>query len=266
MPIPLPIPQGAVAWNGNYQSFKTTLRDKPPEGDRVIPVSIGWGNTNDGGPNNAVQINCRLQRAQNPITQISALFVDNLLNGTDVQIVFPDTQFKLDIPNYSSGLYPVITNDLSFYVASPVASSNDATYLQVMNFYPPPETIAKFEFSSVATQSGLAIPLAPGTVSATMITGNGVLTAAKVSVANVTATALSAVNVWLSHNPPAGSQNILFDSFSVLSGTTLTHLDLFQLPSGMNFRFTGNLVLNAQLVSGTLTSGIVVANVFYRGL
>src|SRR5208283_5741700 len=40
------------------------------------------------------------------------LYVDNTGNWQDIAVYFPDTQYTINVPSYSSGYYPVFSNSL----------------------------------------------------------------------------------------------------------------------------------------------------------
>lgn len=122
----------------------------PPEGDRFIPVEIDWGVTTGIGM--AVQIAIT---AFSPVefSQIVALNVDNGRNGADVDFLFADTGRQLTVPAYCQGLFPVISNAMSFYVVSTGAATGDITVFEICNSLPPPIAIQPSE-----EQSHAAVP------------------------------------------------------------------------------------------------------------
>lgn len=181
-------------YTGNYQSFNAPVMRQPQEGNRTIPISIKW-DVDAIAPDFAVGVDVRSQRNLT-FSQITSLFVDNLSNDADAAFYFPDTQFRLDVPAYSIGVYPVVTNGLQFVAYSPSATDGDSTFVQIMNFYPPPITAVATTFQSPAVVGGTALPVNTTNPSSTAIyTGAGTLRALEVSVDETSASAAVALGL-----------------------------------------------------------------------
>lgn len=122
-----------------YQAPIVPLRglwnSKPPEGDKCALCEVDWLTTTRG---RAVQF---LFSANSPValSQIVAVAVDNRGSGYDVDFVFPDSGFRLTIPAYNQGIYPVFTNALMFYLVAAVGVVvGNSTNFMVFNSMPPP--------------------------------------------------------------------------------------------------------------------------------
>lgn len=136
-------------YRGNYASLPTVMLKPPSEGNRTVPVIVLW--TRDGQPPSyTIHFNARAQQVVS-LSQICALHVDNTQCSATINVVFPDTNFQLQLGPNSEGFYPVVTNSLEFYAYIDVAPGpNDRSVIQVLNFMPPP-----IEFGSGS--SGVAV-------------------------------------------------------------------------------------------------------------
>jgi hypothetical protein len=159
--VPLVIPPFA-----QYQAPLFPLRglwnNPPTEGDFFVNAEIDWL-TNTSGLN-AVQI---ALAGNSPVafSQIVALSVDNGRCGCDVQFVFPDSGFVLQVPAYNQGVYPVLTNALMFYVvALGSIAASDVTVLQVLNSMPPPVAIQPALEQSITGSAQVALSVNASTV------------------------------------------------------------------------------------------------------
>jgi hypothetical protein len=141
---------------------------KPVEGDKFVPAEIDWGVTTGG--TNAVQF---ALSSFSPVefSQIVALYVDNGRNGSDVDFLFPDTGKQLTVPAYCQGLFPVITNSLTFYCVSALAGVGDVTIFEILNSLPPPIAVLPSQEQSQASATGIAMTatgstqvIPPGTI------------------------------------------------------------------------------------------------------
>lgn len=152
--MPLVIPPFA-----QYQAPLFPLRglwnSVPREGDFFVNAEIDWL-TNTSGLN-AVQI-ALAGNSPVAISQIVALSVDNGRCGCDVQFVFPDSGFVLQVPAYNQGVYPVFTNALMFYiVALGEIAASDVTVLQVLNSMPPPVAIQPASEQSIGSTTQVSL-------------------------------------------------------------------------------------------------------------
>lgn len=124
-------------YRGNYASLPVVTLKPPSEGNRTVPVVILW--QRDGvSPSYTIHFNARAQQVVS-LSQIAALHIDNTQCSSTINIVFPDTQFQLQLGPNSEGFYPVVTNSLEFYAYIDLAPTiNDRSVIQVLNFLPPP--------------------------------------------------------------------------------------------------------------------------------
>jgi hypothetical protein len=129
-------PGQPVAFDGNYASLPVAMLRPPIEGNRSIPMNILW--VQDAmAPGYAIEFNAAA-RQTTPISQISALYVDNTNNHSNVVIVFNDTNFELVVAANTAGFFPVVTNGVRFFLWPKLApNAQDATYIEVLNFLPP---------------------------------------------------------------------------------------------------------------------------------
>jgi hypothetical protein len=89
-------------------------------------------------PRYTIHFNARQQQTL-PISQISALHIDNSTCGSSMHVGFADTQFEVVVGANQIGFYPIVTNSLEFWAwidTTPLAQ--DKTTIQVLNFLPPP--------------------------------------------------------------------------------------------------------------------------------
>lgn len=128
-------------------SFPAGMLKPPTEGNRSVPISVLWLRDGDP-PGYTVEFNAESQRVV-PISQISALYIDNSHNSATVNIVFPDTGFSVIIPESAAGYFPVVTNGLRFYMwVSTTPTAQDMTIVQVLNFLPPAVVIQSTPFAT----------------------------------------------------------------------------------------------------------------------
>jgi hypothetical protein len=158
-----------------YQTPLFPLRglwNSPPvEGDRFVSAEINWGVTTKAG--NAVQFDLS---GNSPVafSQIVAFSVDNSQCASDVEFLFPDSGYVLNVPAYNQGVYPVFTNALMFYATAAVANVGDRTVFQVLNSMPPPVAIQPTQLQTVASVAAISLTasgntqLIPATVSGTI--------------------------------------------------------------------------------------------------
>ena len=132
----------------NYQSPLVAVRSivgrDPPEGPMQIPIEIDWttmGAQQGSTTTWATYINLQNLTTQ-AFSQVCGLKVDNSQCGSDVQIIFTDTQEIITIPAYEPlAVFPVFTAATQFYAVALNAIGADATRIQVLNFLPPPVAV-----------------------------------------------------------------------------------------------------------------------------
>lgn len=219
----------------------------PPEGDRFVTAQVLWGVTTGAG--NAVQFDLS---GNSPVafSQIAAFAVDNSHCGSDVQFLFPDSGFTLEVPAYNQGLYPVFTNALMFYASAASGAPGDQTTFQVLNSVPPPIAVQPSEEQSHAVVSGIV--MTNGTTQLIPATINGTVQGYDLDFATPTA---GAAAVLLQD----GKGNVLWARF--LQFTT-TELALSSSLSGLRLRFFNGLSLVIQ--NSTLPAGSSAnCNIYY---
>ena len=177
--MPLIVPP-SLAYQGPLIAAPGVWNKAPPEGDRMIPVEFDWG------ANTVTAYRLELSAGNAvPLSQIAALAVDNSQCGVDVNFLFPDTGFNLRVPAFGNGVFPVITNALSFYAIGTGAAGRDQTVVNICNSNPPPQTIQPSSEQSLAAQVGVSLTAVAST-SLIAATVNGVLEAVNVVAAFTT--------------------------------------------------------------------------------
>ena len=170
----------AKNYGGSKASFPTGLERTPTEGNRFMPIRITWGD--DGGANNCVSINATNDKGYQTVSQICAISIDNSLNGSDVQFIFPDSQQTYTVPAYfPATVFPVITGQTQFFVSCPNAQATDITNFAILNFYPYPSSIPTTTEQNTSTFNDIAVD--PGATDQLIATGtNGTIEAIYVSI------------------------------------------------------------------------------------
>lgn len=215
----------------------------PPEGDRFIACEIDWGSTAPLGQG----VQCALS-GNSPLnfSQIVSIAVDNARCGADVQFVFTDSGFVLQVPSYNQGIYPVFTNALMFYVYANNAAQGDVTTFNVHNSVPPPVQISAKQEVNQASAIGInaavagTTPIVPPPTSGTLTGFNIMLESGVVATAN-----LSLVD---------GTGRVLWSVEVTLQANSNTPVTV----TGLNIRFFNGLNF---VVSGPTGGGPTVVNV-----
>jgi hypothetical protein len=222
---------------------------KPAEGDRFAAAEIDWGSY---PPGQGVQFQLS---GNSPValSQIVALTVDNARCGSDVQFVFADSGFILQVPAHAGGVYPVFTNGLSFYVIALGAGASDVTCVNVHNSLPPPIPLQLSERQNTAAITGINIangstPIVPAPKSGT----------------------LNAASIVIDYVIPAGGgglQMALQDGAGALLWTSTFHAPVstsgvqhFEI-SGLAVRFINGL--NLIVINSTIVSNDIIVNAYY---
>lgn len=142
----------------------------PVEGAKGIQCSIIW-NAAGAGANKSVYLNLQNNATLN-FSKVRALVFDNSENGSDVQVIFPDTETTVSIPAYTPyAVIPVFTNQTQFYITSPNALATDVTNFMVMNTLPPPIAVPTTQEQNFENSGRVNVS----------VSGNAVLLAAGVS-------------------------------------------------------------------------------------
>lgn len=224
----------------------------PKEGDRFLNAEIDWL---VGTVNAALQFQCG---GNSPVamSQIVALYVDNRRCGSDVIFTFPDTQFELVVPAHTQGLFPVLTNALTFFAQGANVAVGDVTILQILNSLPPPIFLLPSAAQAIGANANQNLATGGGTSQIIPAGTNGTLQALTVTaVGNSGATPgqyqLAIVD---------GAAHTLWNAFldGVANGSVNLNVNL----SNLGWRFFNGLTLQASQIT-TFASGHVNANVFY---
>jgi hypothetical protein len=224
----------------------------PPEGERFVSGEIDW--TSGGAPNRAVQVSLG-GNSPVAISQIIAIAVDNSRCGADVQFIFSDSGFVLNIPTHIQGVYPVFTNALNFYIVSSGSNSGDITAWTVLNSMPPPLSI-----QPTATQQNIVSPSIPLTAnSSTQViptTVSGTLTAIDINPVLTAGASAGSVTISL---VGGGGQTHWSRTYSVPANSTISPSTTL---TGLATHFWNGMTL---VVSGStgITAGNVYANLYY---
>lgn len=245
MPIVVP---PFVPYQAPLIPIRGLWNNPPPEGDRFIPVEIDWGVTTGLGM--AVQISIS---AFSPVefSQVCALNVDNGRNGADVDFLFPDTGRQLTVPAYCQGMFPIISNAMTFYVVSQGANVGDITVFEICNSIPPPVAILPSQEQSHANQNSISLtangstPVVPAGITGTVQSIAMVLT-------NSGATQVSA-NIFLVD----GANNLIWAEGMSLPAESVTPINL----TGLRIRFTNGIVFN--VTSAGAGTAFATVNIYY---
>jgi len=233
MPITVP---PAVNYPGPLIYLRSQLFNPPPEGNRMIPVEIDWGEM--GGANNCVAFNLS-QLGPLDFTQIVALSVDNSECGADIQIVFTDSAQTYSVPAYApSTTFEVFTNSLSFFVLAEYGEESvDITRMAILNYLPPPFAIPATREQNNVTGANINITGAGSTQ--VIPTGTtGTLEAMTIQATIVTASAAGASTCYLQDGTGKLCGVATIASSTGMSQSTL----ILNLPE-CNIRFSNGLSL-----------------------
>ena len=142
----------ATPCNDQYTSFGVAAGSSGAEGCKAAPFTLTWNALTAGTSGYAIDFGGR----PNMPAQICTLYVDNTRCHLGVHILFPDTGFRLLVPAFRRGYYPVLTRATSFYAgilpgSTPVAG--DVTVIEALNFSAPPIENEAFLDSLMGTQS-----------------------------------------------------------------------------------------------------------------
>ena len=244
----------------NYQnpmnSVPAIWGGTPPEGARLIPLEIDWGQ--QGGPNNCVNINL-YGGAAATISQIVAISIDNSDCGADVEFIFTDTAQTYTVAAYQPiATFPVFTNGTQVFVSSPGAGPHDTTRFALCNTMPPPvslplsaeQEVGVFNDIDVATGlTNLVDPVIVGTVEAITVSFQFVATAC---------------NVQWSIEDGETSPKVLAGGRAAAS--PIANDNAFALSynlSGLRLKFAGGINFSMN-ITGSGTNAKASVNIYYR--
>lgn len=246
--MPLTIPPSA-AYQAPLIALPGKWNNPPPEGDNIVALEIDWGSY---PPGQGVQV---ALSGNSPVafSQIVAMTVDNAKCGSDIQFVFTDSSFVLQVPAHASGVYPVFTNSLTFYVIATNAGASDVTTAFVHNSMPPPVQILLSGQQNAATIVGISP--ANGTTQVIAPPTSGTLNGASITVDYSTGGAAARLQLELVD----GNANVIWaTTFSALAGTEGSQV--IEL-SGLGVRFRNGL--NLVISNSSLANNDIIANVYY---
>lgn len=229
----------------------------PVEGDKGIQCSITW-DVAEAGANKSVYLNLQNNATLN-FSKVRALVFDNSLNGSDVQVIFPDTETTVSIPSYTPyAVIPVFTNQTQFYIVSPNALATDKTSFMVLNTLPPPLAVPTTQEQNFFNSAA---------INAT-VTGTQQLIAAGI---NGTLEAVSLIgylfadsthNLFFDILLKDGQGNILLQSNAGAGIAGQANVKFFEL-TDLRLRFQNGLILQ-WTTTGPASSVLVTPNLYYR--
>jgi len=227
----------------------------PVEGNRGIQCTIPW-TTAFAGVTKAVSLNLA-DNAPLAFSKIRALVFDNSDNGSDVQVIFPDTQTTMTVPAYTPyAVIPCFTNQTQFIVSSENALSTDETRFMILNTLPPPMTVPITELQNFSVNSGL---------------NNTVDNTVQIIAAGINGT-IESINLvgWLNGGVANGTITFFLqdgDGHNIWEGTYIVTLDSTvnwdASLAGIRVRFSNGLKLG-WTVANPIDSGYVCPNIYYR--
>ena len=228
----------------------------PVEGPKAIQCAITW-DAAESGPNKAVYVNLQNNAPLN-FSKIRALVFDNSMNGSDVQVTFPDTETTVSIPAYTPyAVIPVFTNQTGFYIESTNALATDKTSFMILNTLPPPIALPTTQEQNFDVASGIDAHLS-GNVQLVAAGINGTLEACQCAGFIVSAGVGASIDVTLED----GNGNVIAFGVKGANSSSFENIDLFSLQD-IRVRFQNGLKLVWTTVGGP-TSCFLGANVYYR--
>lgn len=228
----------------------------PVEGAKGIQCSIIW-NVAGAGANKSVYLNLQNNATLN-FSKVRALVFDNSRNGSDVQVIFPDTETTVSIPSYSPyAVIPVFTNQTQFYITSPNALATDVTNFMVMNTLPPPIAVPTTQEQNFFNTNQINV-VGAGSQQLIAANINGTLEAANIS-GYLDGGGLSpSVDVSLVD----GTGAILFHGTASVQSDGVENVTYLNL-SDLRLRFSGGLSLVWTNI-GVPAVAWVIPNLYYR--
>jgi hypothetical protein len=229
---------------------------EPNEGAKGIQCSITW-NASESGANKSVYLNMQNNAPLN-FSKIRALVFDNSANGSDVQVIFPDTETTVSIPAYTPyAVIPVFTNIVQFYIQSPNALATDKTNFMILNTLPPPVVVPTTQEQSFDGEAGIDAT-SSGSTQLVAAGINGTLEAVSVGGFIVGGGTGGSITVDLVD----GGGNTIMIGVRGTDTSQFQNMNIFEL-SGLQVRFTNGLQLVWTTV-GAPVSCFLNANVYYR--
>jgi hypothetical protein len=264
------VPPQGVPYNGSTLPRQALLPwQMPKEVAKAVPLSIFWAT--DGGPNLSVNVNLQSTQVVS-ISQIVALYVDNIRNQAAVHFYFPDTQFVLEIPPLSFGWYPVITTGIQFTVWAPGAVDQDQTIIQVLNYWVDPVAVSNFAFADTPAGqiiAGNAITVASQSLTFSQLLPagtEGILTAFNIDIVDfnlVNATGPTGVGFSAAGISLVDAANAIIYWEAALFGNEYYAYKNLITMTGMNIEMVNGLFLRVNATNAFMT-GLVFPNIYWR--
>jgi hypothetical protein len=210
------------------------------------------------GANKAVYVNCQNNATLN-FSKIRAMIIDNSQNGSDIEIIFPDTETTVSIPAYTPyAIIPVFTNQTQFYVVSPLSQPSDKTSFTILNTAPPPIAVPTTQEQNFYTSTGINAttsgnsPLIAAGISGTIeaISIRGFMQSSPGNVSSVTLTLQD------------GNGDV-FISTGGICGGALTANIVFSELADLRLRFQNGLKL-VWVTTGSPIEVFLWPNIYYR--
>lgn len=211
----------------------------------VVPAQINWaiyGNAGTANPNQIVSFVLGQSAQSQTISQIRSVYVDNSDSNYPISVIFPDTQFVVNVQPNSSAFYPVMSNSLTAYVAITGVQDGDIpqTNLLFSDTFPSPyddvevQGVSSQLLNSVdgyysAAVGDLAtevhVSLAGGSAKpfdlANKTDGNFILTAATLNIYGVKNASGTDCNFTASLSNPPSASPVFFARFIVPTGNAV---------------------------------------------
>lgn len=258
----LSVPAGAVNYQGSLLPNRVPMRMKPQNNapDTIVAFGINW--STDGGAANAVHVDMGAGGVM-PISQISAMYIDNTGSNVDVQFLFIDTQTRVTVPAKSSELVPISTNLVDFYVVASGAGAGDQTFANVFNFLPPPVALNETNIASAPPGVGVFnwSITSTHTVQVAAATLNGIITGMNIFIDNFVGGAAGGTITWLLQD--GGGNRLAGGELFAPAGVTQANLLIFT-QSNMSLPFHGGIQAVITLTGTAPASGQMTANIYVR--
>jgi hypothetical protein len=198
----------------------------------VINTVMDWLNTY---PGQAVSINIQSAGTATQLNKILMLYIDNSRNPNSVTVGFVDSQQYLEAPAFTTGYYPVFTNNLFFNVyngtsGKPPITAQSMTAIIICNFAVPGFLAQNTLSITFNSSSGPIVPTIGDTVtlvgfsstSANPLTILPSLTLPEQYV--LTAITINASNLFV--DPTIPSTDIAFLLMDVVTGRTIRQYNI----------------------------------------
>lgn len=80
----------------------------PPEGSKQVTVSVAWANVFTAAAGFSTRINLLSQYQTGQFTSIQSAWIDNQTCPYECFLTVDDTQFRIRVPPFSAGMYPLV--------------------------------------------------------------------------------------------------------------------------------------------------------------